>query len=68
MIEFLEKISNQYPRLSYLVIHSCPEDVFNELTYEKKLDRILLTTQIIDSSKHCGSVNKQYFKNNIKMK
>lgn len=61
MIEKLNKLLINFPKLSNVVIHSCNDlDIFPGNT------KILKTKQIINNNSHCGNVGKQYFRNNIK--
>jgi SPASM domain peptide maturase of grasp-with-spasm system len=58
-------LTDQYPRLHNLILHSAPENKKAHIT-PSGMGNLLYVSQVIDSDSHCGIISPNYFSINIK--
>ena len=63
-LESLEILTNKFPRLHNLIIHSSNENKIAKVD-STKIGNIIFTNQVIDNQSHCGIISPDYFSINI---
>lgn len=64
-LENLEKLTNKFPRVHNIIVHSAQENIFAKID-PSKMGNIIYVKQNIDSQVHCGFIGQDYFSINLK--
>lgn len=62
--ENLENLTDKFPRLHNLIVHSSNENEIAKID-STRIGNIIFTNQVIDNQSHCGIISPDYFSINI---